>query len=230
VTHDHKNDNDGRAKINPGFNDKSAKATSLAGAETEDEDMTIHFWGVRGSIATPLTNSELTSKIESALRKTIEVGFSDISKVSEFVKGLPRHVGGTVGGDTSCVELKAGGELLILDAGTGIRILGLDLIRRYGPNGINAHVLLSHTHWDHICGFPFFPPANIPGNKITLYGAHGMLESRLRRQQESEYFPVSLDAMAADIQFVQLEKHGRFNIGDVEIGTFPLNHPGGCFA
>ncbi len=192
--------------------------------------MNIHFWGVRGSIPTPLTNSELVSKIESALRKTIELGLTSISEVSEFVKGLPPHVGGTVGGDTACVEVRAGGDLLILDAGTGIRRLGLDLIRRYSPNIIKAHILLSHTHWDHICGFPFFAPANIPGNKITLYGAHGMLESRLRRQQESEYFPVSLDAMAADIRFVQLDKYGRFNIGDVGVATFPLNHPGGCFA
>jgi phosphoribosyl 1,2-cyclic phosphodiesterase len=192
--------------------------------------MNVRFWGVRGSIATPLTNSELTLRIEDALRKGLEAGFSNMSKVSEFVKALPWQVSRTVGGDTSCVEVKAGGELLILDAGTGIRRLGLDLMRRYGPNDINAHIMLSHTHWDHICGFPFFAPASIAGNKITLYGAHGMLESRLRRQQESEYFPVSLDAMAADIQFVQLEKHGRLNVGDVEIGTFPLNHPGGCFA
>jgi len=192
--------------------------------------MKIHFWGVRGSIATPLTNSELNSKIRIALQKAIEVGLSDISKVPEFVEGLPWHIGRTVGGDTSCVEVEAGGELLILDAGTGIRTLGLDLTRRHSSNSLSAHIILSHTHWDHICGFPFFVPAYIPGNKITFYGSHGMLESRIRRQQDSEYFPVSLDAMAADIQFVQLEKQGRFNIGEVEIGTFPLNHPGGCFA
>ena len=82
MTPDHKNDNDGRAKTIPGFNDKSAKATSLTGAEIEDEDMNIHFWGVRGSIATPLTNSALISKIESALRKSVDVGFSDRAKVA----------------------------------------------------------------------------------------------------------------------------------------------------
>lgn len=192
--------------------------------------MHIHFWGVRGSIATPLTNSELVSKIESAVRKAIQHGLTNISDVPEFLKSMPPHIRGTVGGDTACVEVGAGEELLILDAGTGIRALGLDLIRRYRQGSINAHILLSHTHWDHICGFPFFAPAYIPNNRITLYGAHSMLESRLSRQQESEYFPVSLDSMAADIQFVQLEKYDRFNIGDVEIATFPLNHPGGCFA
>ena len=192
--------------------------------------MQIHFWGVRGSIATPLTNSELVSKIESAVRKAIQHGLTNISDVPEFLKSMPPHIRGTVGGDTACVEVGAGEELLILDAGTGIRALGLDLIRRYRQGSINAHILLSHTHWDHICGFPFFAPAYIPNNRITLYGAHSMLESRLSRQQESEYFPVSLDSMAADIQFVQLEKYDRFNIGDVEIATLPLNHPGGCFA
>jgi phosphoribosyl 1,2-cyclic phosphodiesterase len=192
--------------------------------------MYIHFWGVRGSIATPLTNNELVSKIESAVRKAIELGLTNASEVPEFLKGMPRHIGGTVGGDTACVEVGAGGQLLILDAGTGIRRLGLDLIRRYGQGSINAHIFLSHTHWDHICGFPFFAPAYISNSRITLYGAHGMLESRLGRQQESEYFPLSLDSMAADIQFVQLEKYGRFSIGDVGIAAFPLNHPGGCFA
>jgi phosphoribosyl 1,2-cyclic phosphodiesterase len=213
VTPDHKNDNDGRAKIIPGFNDKSAKATSLTGTEIEDEDMNIHFWGVRGSIATPLTNSELTSKIESALRKTIEVGFSDISKVSEFVKGLPWHVGGTVGGDTACVELKAGGELLILDAGTGIRILGLDLIRRYGPNGINAHVLLSHTHWDHICGFPFFAPANIPG-KTVVYATDAEYQD-LSQSAMKPYFEFlrGADILIFDAQYTMMESVEKENWG-----------------
>jgi len=192
--------------------------------------MNLRFWGVRGSIATPLTNSDLTARIESALGRAIESGFGNISDVAEFVKDLPWYIRGTAGGDTSCVEARAGGELLVLDAGTGIRTLGLDLMHRQSPNSIKAHILLSHTHWDHICGFPFFAPAFVPGNKITLYSPHSMLESRFSRQQESEYFPVPLDAMAADIQFVQLEKHGRFNIGQVEIGTFPLNHPGGSYA
>ena len=193
-------------------------------------NMNIHFWGVRGSIATPLTNAGLISRIENALRKAIEAGFSDMSGVAEFVNDLPWYVRRTVGGDTSCVEVEAGGELLILDAGTGIRTLGLDLMRRYSPNSIHSHIILSHTHCDHICGFPFFVPAYVPGNKITLYRAHDMLESRFRRQQEPEFFPVPLNTMAADIQFVQLEKHGRFNIGEVEVETFPMNHPGSCFA
>jgi phosphoribosyl 1,2-cyclic phosphodiesterase len=192
--------------------------------------MRIHFWGVRGSIAAPLTNSALISKIESVLRKAVEVGFSDMSKVAEFVKDMPWHIHRTAGGDTSCVELEAGGMLLILDAGTGIRPLGVELMRRCSPNSINAHILLSHTHWDHICGFPFFAPAYVPGNSITLYGPQSMLEHRFRLQQESQFFPVPIDAMAADIQFVPLEKQGRFNIGEVEIETFPLDHPGGCLA
>jgi len=170
------------------------------------------------------------SKIESVLRKAVEVGFSDMSRVAEFVKDMPWHIHRTAGGDTSCVELEAGGVLLILDAGTGIRRLGLELMRRCSGNSINAHILLSHTHWDHICGFPFFAPAYVPGNSITLYGPQSMLEHRFRLQQESQFFPVSLAAMGADIQFMPLEKQGRFNIGEVEIETFPLDHPGGCLA
>ena len=72
--------------------------------------MNIHFWGVRGSIATPLTNDELASRIESAVRKSVEAGLSDGSKVAGFVEDLPWYLWRTVGGNTSCVEVEAGGE------------------------------------------------------------------------------------------------------------------------
>src|SRR5262245_23856972 len=87
------------------------------------------------------------------------------------VRGSIATAGGhtaQVGGNTSCVEVEAAGKLLILDAGTGLRGLGADLVRRGRP--VDAHILLSHFHWDHIQGFPFFAPAFMPSSKLTLYG------------------------------------------------------------
>jgi len=191
--------------------------------------ISLRFWGARGSIAAPLSNRELASKIEAALQQALEEGLHDVSDVGRFVAGLPWPVGKTAGGDTSCVEVRAGGELLILDAGTGIRPLGLELVRNAGREPVEAHILLSHTHWDHICGFPFFVPAFVPGSKLTIASPHEGLESRFRRQQHAEFFPVSLDSMAADIRFVELEPEGQFRVGEVDIATLPLSHPGGSF-
>jgi len=192
--------------------------------------MRIHFWGTRGSIATPLTNAELFAKLEATLQMAIKAGLNSDWQVSAFIKNLPWHLGHTIGGNTTSIEVDTGEKLLILDAGTGIRPLGYDLVRRYCGNPFEAHILLSHTHWDHICGIPFFTPAYNPDNNITIYGAHNDLKARIENQQDSYYFPIPLSYMKGIKEFIQLEERGSFIIGDVTIETMPLNHPGGCFA
>lgn len=135
------------------------------------------------------------------------------------------------GGDTACVEIRVDGELIILDAGTGIRRLGLKLVNESGNSPIEAHILITHTHWDHIQGFPFFAPAFMPQNKFTIYGcedANRNLKRLLSGQMESEYFPTSLEQMEADIQFVELSA-GTFQIGKAQITAMFMNHPGLAF-
>jgi len=188
--------------------------------------MHVFFWGVRGSIAAPLTNHELERKVEEAVRLGVQAGLQHDCEVSDFVRNLPWHVWQTAGGNTSCVEVHAGDELLILDAGTGIRPLGIKLIQKAAGNPINASILLSHTHWDHICGIPFFVPAFNPKNTLTVYGPHPKLEERLSYQQDFRFFPVPL---ASTFRFVQLAEEDHFNIGDVEIEAMPLKHPGESF-
>lgn len=191
--------------------------------------MDVIFWGARGSIATPIDNEALSGRIKNILEIAAKMGLNKETKIDEFIDSLPWYLANTVGGETSCIEIQAGDTIIILDAGTGIRPLGLDIMKR-PDRPKEYHIMISHTHWDHISGFPFFIPAFIPGNNVTFYGPHGMLEQRFRNQQKREYFPVQLDAMGADINFVQLGKHSKFQINDVEIETFPLYHPGGCFA
>ena len=189
--------------------------------------MHIRFWGVRGSIATPLTNAELEVKIETAVKLGIKAGITDDGQVPGFLESLPLHIRSTVGGDTACVEIQAGGKILILDAGTGLRRLGLDLIKRSGGNPIEAHILMTHTHWDHISGIPFFVPAFSSENNLTFYSPFPGLKERLARQQNSEYFPAPL---SPTFRFVRLNEHKQFHIGDVKIEIFPLNHPGGSYS
>ncbi|HOO55998.1 MAG TPA: MBL fold metallo-hydrolase [bacterium] len=133
-----------------------------------------------------------------------------------------------VGGNTACVEIQpGGGQLFIIDAGTGIRELGLNMMGRGNIGKVNAHIFMTHTHWDHIHGFPFFVPAFIPGNKFVIHGPvhhNESLQQIISGQMEYSYFPVPLDHMAASIDFVEL-KESSFEIDGVHITAQYLNHP-----
>lgn len=131
------------------------------------------------------------------------------------------------GGNTSCVEVRtADGTLIIFDCGTGAHGLGLAL-QDSGEHPLRGHLLISHTHWDHIQGFPFFAPLFNPGNEFDIYAPGGLghdLETTLAGQMEYRYFPVTLAQLAAAIRFHDLVE-GSFAIGDVRVVTQYLNHP-----
>jgi phosphoribosyl 1,2-cyclic phosphodiesterase len=129
-----------------------------------------------------------------------------------------------VGGNTSCVEVRAGDELIILDAGTGLFPLAESLTRP-----VRATFLFSHFHWDHIQGFPMFRPAYEPGNAFVLYGpGPGGVESALRRQMQAPHFPVPLDALRADLDFRTIEPGQDIRVGAATVRAAMLNHPQGC--
>ena len=131
------------------------------------------------------------------------------------------------GGNTSCVEIRSvDGTLLVLDCGTGAHELGHSLMA-VGEPASNGHLLITHTHWDHIQGFPFFAPLFVPGNTWDIYapGAIGQqLERTLAGQMEYNYFPVTLAQLGATTRFHDLVE-GRFAIGGVRVVTQYLNHP-----
>jgi phosphoribosyl 1,2-cyclic phosphodiesterase len=134
------------------------------------------------------------------------------------------------GGNTSCVEVRADGQLIILDAGTGIRSLGLALTEEFKDRPIDLTLLITHTHWDHIQGFPFFPVAYNPKNTIRVLafeGARKSLESTLSSQMESPYFPISMQQMPGNIAIEEL-KNMQFEIGPVKVQAIYTNHPGVC--
>ncbi|MDB6037287.1 MAG: hypothetical protein JWM99_1128 [Verrucomicrobiales bacterium] len=145
---------------------------------------------------------------------------------------VPTPGPGTVryGGNTSCIEIRADGELIILDAGTGIRVLGLELVSEFKDRAITLTLLISHTHWDHIQGFPFFAPAYQLNNNIRVLaydGAQAGLQAALASQMESPYFPITMSQMPSTIRFEQL-KDLQFNIGKVKVEAAFMNHPGIC--
>ena len=136
------------------------------------------------------------------------------------------------GGNTPCIELRFGDQrrLIIIDAGSGIRELGNSLIANDLAKGpIETSIYLSHSHWDHIMGFPFFGPAYIPGTKLHIYGPVSYEEDSLEQvfsgQLTYRYFPVRQTELAADIRFHHL-KEGKYDLGDgITLYTKYLNHP-----
>jgi phosphoribosyl 1,2-cyclic phosphodiesterase len=157
----------------------------------KQSQFTIHFWGVRGSIACP---------------------------GSETVR---------YGGNTPCVEMRVGGHRLIFDGGTGLRLLGLSLLSQMP---VEASMFFTHSHWDHIQGFPFFVPAFIKGNQFHIYGAvapnGSTIEQRLNDQMLHPNFPVPLQIMGAQLDFNDIEIGQTIEIEDILVETALLNHPG----
>ena len=134
------------------------------------------------------------------------------------------------GGNTSCVEVtSASGTRIIVDAGTGIRRLGKDLMREEFESGKGvAHLLISHTHWDHIQGLPFFAPLYQTGNHLYVYARRRddvHLRTVFTSQTGDPYFPTSIEEAKAKISFRELADSARFEIGDVKVVCTRLNHP-----
>ena len=144
-----------------------------------------------------------------------------------------------VGGNTSCVEVRVGdggGEtLIILDAGTGLRRLGESLLRDPARAPVTAHLFLSHLHWDHIQGFPFFAPAYVAGNAIRVYAPercapNGDVRAALDAQMRAPHFPVGLDAMRASLSFGAVAPGAELTIGAAKVQAAAAKHPNGCLA
>ncbi|MFN2541150.1 MAG: MBL fold metallo-hydrolase [Chthoniobacterales bacterium] len=134
------------------------------------------------------------------------------------------------GGNTSCVEVRAGDEIIVLDAGTGIRPLGLALEKEFGADPINLTLLITHAHWDHIHGLPFFTPAHHQKNHITVYGpdtAAAGLREILESEMATPFFPVALHDLAGKIDIRILEP-GELTLGGVRVRAALVNHPGIC--
>ena len=193
--------------------------------------MRIRFWGTRGSLPVALTASGVRDKVIAALRAADGKSFASDADLETFVDGLGQTVAGSYGGHTSCVEIESGGsDYVLCDLGTGVRPFGQKALARHGAAAPQTyHVFMSHVHWDHIMGFPFFTPAYIPGNRIRIYGGHEELEQAFRRQQAAPSFPVDFEALGADIEFVHLHPGRQYDIAGLQVNLMLQRHAGDSF-
>lgn len=193
--------------------------------------MKIQIWGARGSIPSPLKSETIEEKICQAILALPQgIDLKDEAAVRRYVGALSPLQRGTAGGNTACVQIHAGKEIFILDAGSGLRELGLALMK--GPCGRGEgviHLFLSHPHWDHIQGFPFFTPAFIPGNQLYFYSVHD-IEAALETQQQPLTFPISLSYMRANRTFIRIKEGEPFVVGPLTVNTIQNAHPGQAYS
>jgi phosphoribosyl 1,2-cyclic phosphodiesterase len=193
--------------------------------------MKVKFWGTRGSIPTPISPATIEDKIRQALRGAAGFDLSSEEAIERYLQRLPETVRHTVGGNTACVEVRAGQQLLILDAGSSLRLLGYELMKtEFGKGQGVADFLVSHTHWDHIQGMPFFGPGFVEGNRLTFHSPLAHLKEAFAGQQTETYFPVPLSTMRADIQFHRIPTETWTQLGDVRVYPLRMSHPGESYS
>ncbi len=188
----------------------------------------IKYYGVRGSIPTPIDTNEIVHKFNKVLDDIKPEDLKDAKSKSAFLE-KQRETLRTIGGNSSCVRILSDESAIFCDAGTGLRVAGLDLLKE-SKGSKSIHIFLSHTHWDHIMGFPFFAPAYIPGYEVNIYSCHDHLKQRFEHQQIDTHFPVSLDMMAGKLNFIELEVGKKVVIADVEVTPVLQDHPGDSYA
>ena len=189
------------------------------------------FWGTRGSLPVALTADGLHRKLREVLRAARGRPLDSDADIERLLAGLPFALAGTYGGHSACVQIDTGGpDYVVCDMGSGLRPFGQAAMAQRAGKAQTFHVFMSHLHWDHIMGLPFFVPGFIPGNRVVVYGSHRELESALRRQQEPPSFPVSLDTIfEGRVEFVHLEPGVPHQVAGMTVTTMLQRHTGDSY-
>jgi len=192
--------------------------------------MRVVFWGTRGSIPNPLTSNEFRAKVKHLLMSARNVDINDEAAVDNYLDTRQFPEAMTFGGNTPCVEVSEGNQHLILDCGSGLCPLGRQMMKRGLGTDKRINILQTHTHWDHVMGFPFFAPAFVKDASIHIYGIHPDLKERFDQQMDRIHFPITMAEMGAEIIFHQLKSEEEFTLGPFTISSKGLHHPGGSYS
>ncbi len=189
----------------------------------------IKYWGVRGSLPSSPTPAERIHEVEKVLRQFVETG-KGASDISNFLASLKVPDVGGYGTATTCAEVLTKQTQIIIDGGSGIRNLGQEMMK--GPAGkgqSEIHIFLTHFHWDHLLGLPFFAPLFIKGNRVHFYAVQPELEEMIRIKFRRPLFPVAFEQLMSEIHFHRLEPRKKLILKDMEITPYQLDHPDPCW-
>jgi len=187
---------------------------------------------VRGSIGSPVRPASIRKKIETILSLVTPMDIQSPETIQKFLDNLSFSHYSTYGGNTTSIEIRSrSGDLILIDSGTGIRELGLELMNHeFGKGEGVADWIFTHTHWDHIQGFPFFIPLFVPGNHFRFHSAMPGIEERLRYQHVFSHFPVPFEGYKAYKEFFYHPAGTVFELNGIKVTSKAMRHPGGSYS
>jgi phosphoribosyl 1,2-cyclic phosphodiesterase len=185
--------------------------------------MRVRLWGVRGSLATPMSSAQLRDKARGLLAEATPADLASLAAIERYLDRSAHSW--TYGGNTSCVEVSFADQLFVLDAGTGLRALGQRLREEGRDRQSGINIFFTHFHWDHICGLPFFGPIYMPGRRIDIWSGRSDAEKLLAVQMGSAHFPVKWPSLPSKVACHRLPKDKPTTVAGAEVRILPLIHP-----
>ena len=186
----------------------------------------VKFWGTRGSLPSPVKHKDIIQLLDDLVIQAKKQGIKDIDTFINTVKSEHLIHPLSYGGNTTCIEISKAQESFIVDMGSGLREVGTTYV---GKGRKEFNIFLTHMHWDHIVGLPFFLPIYIPGNHIVIHHVHENTPEFVKINFNGVNFPVKFDTLPARIEFKKIPLYQAKKIGSFSVTPFQLDHPGNAY-
>ncbi len=191
--------------------------------------MKIKYWGVRGSLPSAPMPQDWGPHFQRQLMQALHESGGDPNKAMQLLQSRPVQIMGGYGTATTCVEIQTTSSQLIIDGGSGIRSLSEDLLSPVRPQRRKFHIYMTHFHWDHVIGLPFFAMHFMKGMEVHYYAVQENLEELIRGVFKRPYFPIAFEELRAKIFFHKLEPRKKFTVEDFSLTPYMLDHPDPCW-
>ncbi|MBC7457708.1 MAG: MBL fold metallo-hydrolase, partial [Bdellovibrionaceae bacterium] len=190
--------------------------------------MKIKFWGVRGSLPQSNETLEWVNHFKGLMTQFFQAGHSKSTEIDLFVSRRPLPEIGGYGSATTCIQVSADHGNLIIDGGSGLKKYN-DHLAQNSFSQMEHHILLTHFHFDHTMGIPYFIPHFLKGHKIHYYSSDAHCEKYVKLLFQKPTFPVPFEQLPAEIIFHQMEPYEKYQIQDFTVQAFPTDHSDACY-